>query len=309
MGTPDYAVLPLEALLNGPYEVKCVLTQPDRPKGRGYEVCMSPVKKTAVRHGVPVLQPVKMKDPDLIRQLESFDADYFIVAAYGRILPTEILDIPAKGCINIHASLLPAYRGAAPIQWAILDGQKESGITTMKMDAGVDTGDILRQYRIPIREDETGGSLFDRLRELGAKALLDTLTGLEKGEIHPVKQGEPSTGYAKMLTREMGNIDWDRNPEEIERSVRALDPWPGCYTFLNGRQLKILRSHVVSGSGEEKEPGIILKAQENDLWVKTGFGGILSIDAIQPEGKKKMETASFLRGAHIVSGDYLRRDK
>jgi methionyl-tRNA formyltransferase len=301
MGTPDFATAPLKALIEGGHEILCVLTRADKPRGRGQEMSATPVALEAEKYGIPVMKPLKMKDPELLKKLRDFQADVFVVAAYGKLLPPELLSIPPFGCVNIHASLLPAYRGAAPVQWAILDGQKETGITTMQMDAGLDTGDILKQYRIPIAENETGGSLFDRLRDLGAKAILDTLSGLEAGSVTPVKQGETTTEYAKMLTREMGDIDWNEPALKTERLIRALNPWPGTYTGMNGKQLKIWRSHIDGGTGKG-QPGEIVSAEDGRLLVSTGEG-LLSIDELQMEGKKRMDAASFLRGNRLQTGD------
>ena len=304
MGTPDFAAAPLEALCDHGYDVVLAVTRQDTPKGRGREMSFSPVKTTALAHGVPVLQPVKMKDPALWETLRSCGADLFVVAAYGRILPKEILSIPPMGCVNIHASLLPAYRGAAPIQWAIMDGQKETGITTMLMDEGLDTGDILRQYRIPISDTETGGSLFDRLASLGCEAILDTIEGLKDGSITPVKQGEPTTGYASMLTKDTGNIDWTRPAEELERTVRALSPWPSAFSYLDGKLFKFWRARVLKTGNRETaaEPGTILTAAGSELAVQTG-DGVLLIDELQQQGKKRMETGAYLRGARLKPGD------
>ena len=232
MGTPDFAVGPLKALIGAGHDVVCVLTRADKPQGRGHAVQFSPVKEAALEAGIPVLQPVRMKDPELWKTLEDYGADLFVVAAYGRILPKEILSIPKYGCVNIHASLLPDYRGAAPIQWAVIDGRKESGVTTMLMNEGLDTGDILRQYRITLADNETGGSLFDKLAALGSEAILDTVKGLEDGSIVPVKQEETTTPYAAMLTKEMGLTDWSKDAETLERLIRGLDPWPGVYSYL-----------------------------------------------------------------------------
>jgi len=314
MGTPDFAVAPLKALLSAGHEVVMVLTQADKPKGRGHEMHFTPVKEAALEAGIPVLQPVRMKDPELWETLRNAGADVFVVAAYGKILPKEILDIPRYGCVNIHASLLPAYRGAAPIQWAVIDGQKESGVTTMLMGTGLDTGDILRQYRVALSPDETGGSLFDRLTDLGAEAIVDTLEGLEKGSITPVKQGETTTAYAAMLTKEDGNADWTKSADALERLVRGLSPWPGVYSFLGGKMLKVWKTRVADDAEREEAekafaaasgtdaaaPGTVLKA-DGALFVKTG-DGVLALTEVQPEGKKRMEAAAWLRGAHVKPG-------
>ena len=314
MGTPDFAVGPLEALLAGGHEVVLVLTQTDRPKGRGHQLQAPPVKEAALKAGIPVLQPLKMKDPELWETLRGYGADLFVVAAYGKILPPEILQIPPRGCVNIHASLLPAYRGAAPIQWAVIDGQKESGITTMQMDAGLDTGDILRQYPVAIAEDETGGSLFDKLQKLGGEAILDTIRGLEEGSITPVKQGEMTTPYAAMLTKEDGNVDWNKSAAEIGRLVRGLDPWPGAYSFLDGKMIRLRKtaeapeeSAAALQGSEAPAPGTLIP-QGGKLYVMTG-SGLMEIRELQPEGKKPMPADAWLRGARLAEGSCFARTR
>lgn len=309
MGTPAFAVKPLEAILSAGYEVPLVLTREDKRSGRGKAVHFSPVKEAALRAGIEVLQPGDMRSQALRERLCAADADLFVTAAYGKLLPEEILAIPRIMCINIHASLLPAYRGAAPIQHAVIDGQRETGVTTMRMDAGLDTGDILRQYRIPILPEDTGGTLTEKLSSLGADAVLDTIRGLEENEIRPVPQGAPTTPYASMLTKELGNLDWKRPAEELWRLIRGLDPWPAGYSFLNGKMLKLWRTHVTGEAEAEAlgtdaskaEPGSILLASGRNLAVMTG-DGVLWIDELQPEGKKRMETEAYLRGARLAPG-------
>ncbi|MDO4938542.1 MAG: methionyl-tRNA formyltransferase [Lachnospiraceae bacterium] len=283
-GTPDFAVKPLQALIEKGHEVCAVVTREDKPRGRGYELFPTPVKEEALKYSIPVIHPVKLKDEQFLNQLKQFGADCFVVVAYGRILPKVLLDIPRYGCINVHGSLLPSYRGAAPIQWAVIDGLKESGVTTMLMDEGLDTGDILRQYRIPINPDETGGSLFDKLADLGGLALIDTLQGLEDGTISPVKQGETDTEYARMLTKADGKIDFNDSAVKIERLVRGLNPWPSAYTTLNGKTLKIWKARV-SETGDD----------DNPLCFKTGDGYLYATE-VQLEGKKRMDAATFLLG-------------
>jgi methionyl-tRNA formyltransferase len=255
-----------------------------------------------------------MKDPELWETLRGYGADLFVVAAYGKILPPEILQIPPRGCVNIHASLLPAYRGAAPIQWAVIDGQKESGITTMQMDAGLDTGDILRQYPVAIAEDETGGSLFDKLQKLGGEAILDTIRGLEEGSITPVKQGEMTTPYAAMLTKEDGNVDWNKSAAEIGRLVRGLDPWPGAYSFLDGKMIRLRKtaeapekSAAVLQGSEAPAPGTLIN-EGGKLYVMTG-SGLLEITELQPEGKRPMPADAWLRGARLAEGSCFTRTR
>lgn len=235
MGTPDFAVEPLEAIIKAGYEVAAVVTQPDKQKGRGKEVKMTPVKECALRHGIPVFQPVKIKEPEAVAELEKYQADLFVVAAFGQLLSEEILNMPEYGCINIHASLLPAYRGAAPIQWAVLNGEKESGVTIMQMDKGLDTGDMLLKRSVELSPKETGDSLHDKLMHLGAELIVEALPKLEKGELVPEKQKDELSSYAKKLTKAMGQIDWSKDAVSLERWIRGLNSWPSAYTFLAER--------------------------------------------------------------------------
>lgn len=302
MGTPDFAVPTLEALVTGGHEVIAAVTQPDKPKGRGKAVLMTPVKEKALEYGIPVYQPVKAREPEFIEVLKSLEPEVIVVVAFGQILPKEILEIPRYGCVNVHASLLPKYRGAAPIQWAVIDGEEESGVTTMQMDEGLDTGDILEMEKIRLEEKETGGSLFDKLSRLGGKLILSTLSGLENGTVVPKKQGETTTPYAKMLKKTMGEIDWNMEAAAIERLIRGLNPWPSAYTSCNGKTLKIWAADVLPG-GQGEEPGRV-RAGKDSLLVETG-SGLLSITELQLEGKKRMDTASFLRGFSIPDGTVL----
>ena len=301
MGTPDFAVEALEALVSSKHEVIAVFTQPDKPKGRGKAMQFTPVKEVAVRENIPVYQPPKIRDPEVVEQIRALVPDVLVVVAFGQIIPQEILDIAPYGCINVHGSLLPKYRGAAPIQWAVIDGEKESGVTTMQMDAGLDTGDMLLRTVVPLDEKETGGSLFDKLSKAGAGLLLETLDALEKGTVTPKKQGESPTAYAKMLTKDMGAIDWNRPAEELERLIRGLNPWPSAYTKLNGRTLKIWAADVCGQVGEKEQPGTVLKAEKAEFLIQTGEK-ILSVKELQLEGKKRMDTAAFLRGCHLEKG-------
>ena len=302
MGPPDFAVPTLEALVTGGHEVIAAVTQPDKPKGRGKAVLMTPVKEKALEYGIPVYQPVKAREPEFIEVLKSLEPEVIVVVAFGQILPKEILEIPRYGCVNVHASLLPKYRGAAPIQWAVIDGEEESGVTTMQMDEGLDTGDILEMEKIRLEEKETGGSLFDKLSRLGGKLILSTLSGLENGTVVPRKQGETTTPYAKMLKKTMGEIDWNMEAAAIERLIRGLNPWPSAYTSCNGKTLKIWAADVLPG-GQGEEPGRV-RAGKDSLLVETG-SGLLSITELQLEGKKRMDTASFLRGFSISDGTVL----
>ncbi len=301
MGTPDFAVPTLKALIDSAYEVVAVFTQPDKPRGRHGEPAPTPVKEEALRADIPVYQPKRIREPENLELLQRLDPDVIVVAAFGQIIPKSILELPKYGCINVHASLLPAYRGAAPIQWAVINGDAVSGVTTMQMGEGLDTGDMLCKVEVPLAEDETGGSLFDKLADAGAKLLLDTLQKLEAGEVIPEKQPEESTTpYAAMLTKQMGNIDWSKRAVEIERLVRGLNPWPSAYTFLGKKQMKIWEASV-DARRTDAAPGTIVQCDGSVIGVATG-DGILLIRSLQMEGKKRMDAAAFLRGYALEEG-------
>lgn len=312
MGTPDFAAAALEAIIAAGHEVVAVVTQPDKEKGRGKAISMSPVKECALKYNIPVLQPKRIRNAESVEELKQYEADVYVVAAFGQILTQEILDIPEYGCINIHASLLPAYRGAAPIQWAILDGLKETGVTIMQMDAGIDTGDILMQEIIPIEDTDTGESLFDKLSELGAKAIVKALPMIERKELTPVKQDDSKSNYAKMLSKDMGRIDWTWDSDKIERYVRGLNSWPSAYSYINGKQLKIWKSEAaesnadVAGtvSSNAEVPGTVIAVDKKSFTVACGSGA-LKITELQLEGKKRMDVMSFLLGYSIKVGDKL----
>lgn len=303
MGTPDFASHILERLLSSEYIVQAVFTQPDRPKGRSGKLQMSPVKEVAAAAGIPVYQPLKIREGENYAILSELAPDVIVVAAFGQIIPKQILDLPKYGCINVHASLLPAYRGAAPIQWAILNGESVTGVTTMQMGTGLDTGDMIEKIEVPIAADETGGSLFDKLKEAGADVLMSTLAALNDGTAVRTPQPEESpTAYASMLTHKTGEIDWTAPAAVIERKVRGLNPWPSAYTYLNGRQLKIWRAAVLDGAAPSgADAGAIVRASGAELRIQTG-DGILSVLELQLEGKKRMETDAFLRGCHPEEG-------
>lgn len=306
MGTPDLSRTVLEALLAAGHELVLAVTQPDREKGRGKALQMSPVKELALERGIPVYQPERIRREESVAWLEDFfrekPADIGVVAAFGQILPQRVLDMPRLGCLNVHTSLLPKYRGAAPIQQAILAGEKETGVTIMQMDAGLDTGDILLQRSLPIEERETGGSLTEKLAALGGALLCETLSRLEDGLIIPIPQmGESS--YAPQIRKEQGLIDWNRPAEEIERQIRAFDPWPGSYTFCQGKRM-ILKSARLLPEERPKEakPGCVLRAGQDCLAVACGRG-VLRLERLKPEGKKEMEAAAYLRGCALSAGD------
>ncbi len=293
MGTPEFAVGTLEALIQSRHEVVAVVTQPDRPKGRGNAVKFPPVKEAALAHGIPVLQPLKVREPEVVEQLRAFAPDLIAVAAFGQLLPKAILEMPRYGCVNVHASLLPKYRGAAPIQWAVINGEAESGVTTMMMSRGLDKGDMLKKSVVRLDPKETGDSLHDKLAALGGPLLLETIDELEQGTIVRVPQDDAQSSYAPMLTKELGRIDWSKPADELERLVRGLNSWPSAYTRLHGKTLKIWDADVVSASGGE--PGKVLQADKNGLVIQAGEGA-LRIVSLQPEGKKRMEADAFLRG-------------
>lgn len=303
MGTPDFAVGTLEELVKSRHEIAGVVTQPDKPKGRGKAMQFPPVKEVAVRENIPVYQPRRVRDPEFIKILKEINPDVIVVVAFGQIIPQEIIDLPKYGCINVHGSLLPKYRGAAPIQWAVIDGEKESGVTTMQMDAGLDTGDMLLKTVVPLEKEETGGSLFEKLSKAGADLLLETLEKLEEGSIVAEKQGESPTPYAKMLTKEMGDLDWNKEAVSLEQLIRGLNPWPSAYTHLNGKTLKIWSAQVEERDTEEK-PGTVVEVNKKELKVQTGKG-ILSLKEVQIEGKKRMEIDAFLRGNTVKEGTVL----
>ena len=305
MGTPDFAVGTLEALIEAGHEVIGVVTQPDKPKGRGKTLMATPVKEVALKHQIPVYQPKKVREAGFTETLGRLAPDVIVVAAFGQIITKEILDIPRFGCINVHASLLPAYRGAAPIQWAVINGEKESGVTIMQMDEGLDTGDMIDKVVVPLAQDETGGSLFDKLSQAGARPCVKVLKDLEEGNAVRVKQPEESTTpYASMISKKMGEIDWNRSAKSIEQLIRGLDPWPSAYTKLQGKTLKLWKAEAQKENVPEGVPGEVVKVERDTFCIQTG-DGILKIEEVQLEGKKRMDTAAFLRGFHLSQGERL----
>lgn len=296
MGTPDFAVPCLRAILEAGHTVCGVFTQPDKPKGRGYTMTPPPVKILAAACGLPVFQPQSLRTQEVLAQIEQLAPDVAVVVAYGKILPKAVLHVPPRGCINVHASLLPAYRGAAPIQWAVLNGDKETGVTTMYMAEGLDTGDILLQRTTPIGPDETAGELHDRLSGLGASLLIETLAQLDT--IAPRPQGEPTTAYAAMLDKSMCPIHWTCPAQEIHNQIRGLSPWPAATTAFAGKPLKVLASTL-------EPPATGVPGSVHDGFVVTcGEGTALRLLRVQPAGKKAMDAAAFLRG-HPVKGAVL----
>lgn len=303
MGTPEIAATILQAIIKSKHEVVGVVTQEDKPKGRGKNLSMPPVKEVALEHGIEVFQPHIIKEESAINRLREFNADIFVVAAYGKILSKEILDIPKYGCINAHASLLPKYRGAAPIQWSIIDGEKLTGITIMQMDEGLDTGDMLFKAVVEIADDDTADTLYDKLSVCGGSLTVEALDRIEEGDIHPVKQEDSQATYAKMLDKSLGRLNFNRPSAEIERLVRGLNSWPGTFTYINGKTLKIWETKLtdIPSNGE---PGTIHSADGGRLFVNT-LDNALEIISIQLEGKKRMDVKSFMLGYKINAGEKL----
>ncbi len=302
MGTPDFAKESLEAIYNAKYNIIGVVTNPDKPKGRGMKMLASPVKEFALEKNIPVFQPLKVrKNTEFIEEIKELKPDVMCVVAYGKILPKEILDIPQFGCINVHGSLLPKYRGAAPIQWAVINGDKETGITTMYMDVGMDTGDMILKEKVSIGENETTGELWDRLSKIGGELLVKTLKLIEAGNAPRTKQGEDYT-IAPMLDKEMSKIDWEnKTAEQIKNLIRGLNPIMGAYTFVNGKKLKIWKAQVVeenkilTSDNKIKNGDIILADAKQGLFFKAK-DGILEAIEIQAENCKRMNAKDFLRG-------------
>lgn len=310
MGTPDFAVGTLKALLEAGHEVAAVVTQPDKPKGRGKELLMTPVKAEAVKHDIPVFQPERVrKNEEFLEELKKLAPDVIVVVAFGQILPVSILTLPKYGCVNVHASLLPMYRGAAPLQWVIINGEKVSGVTTMQMDKGLDTGDMLLKEEVAIEPKETYETYHDKLSVVGAQLLIKTLDGLEAGTITPVKQ-EGDTCYASMIDKSLGNLDFTRPAVELERLMRGLDPAPAAYSFLDGKLLKLFGADVVDSDKEysAQECGIITNITKNTFDITTG-AGVLRVNDVQLEGKKRMDAASFLRGCRLTEGTALKNSR
>lgn len=304
MGTPEFAQVSLQALLDDGRQVVCVITQPDKPKGRGYEMAMSDVKKLALEKNIPVHQPVTLKDGAIMPLLEEYRPDIIVVVAYGQILPEYVLSFPKYGCINIHGSLLPKYRGAAPIQRAVIDGEKVSGVTSMYMEKGLDTGDMLIKRELPISPEITAGEYHDALAVLGGEVLLETLDKIKEGTLTPEKQNDSLSTYASQLSKAEGEIDWNNTSEAIYNKVRGLNPWPMAYSFIGGKRFTIDFVYKCEQSGN---PGKVLRADENGLIVGCGEGSVLIKD-IKVEGKKKMSVGDYLRGHTIAEGTLLGKD-
>lgn len=296
-GTPEFAVLPLQTLLSSNHEILAVVTQPDRQSGRGRHMKPSPVKLEAQKAGIRILQPQSVKDENFISELKSFNPSAIVLVAYGQILPAAIIDLPKRGCINIHASLLPAYRGAAPVNWAIINGEKKTGITIMLMDEGMDTGPVLLQDEIEIRESDTTGTLYLKLSEIGADLLISLLNDLEGGNVTPHAQtGEVS--YAPVLKKTDGLLNWSRSAKDICNFIRGMNPWPGAYSYIEGERIKLLSARPTDDNGPE---GVIKKISKDELIVSAGNGAV-SILELQPSGKPAMPIRAFLQGRKLKEG-------
>lgn len=326
MGTPDFAVGALEALIEAGHQVSAVVTQPDKEKGRGKEISFPPVKECALAHHIPVFQPVRIKRPEAVEELRKFEADIFVVAAFGQILSKEILDMPKYGCINIHASLLPKYRGAAPIQWAIINGDSQTGVTIMQMNEGLDTGDMLTKCIVPIEAEDTGESLFNKLSTAGAKLLVDTLPQIEAGTLTPEPQDESLATHVKMLTKSMGRMDFTKSADTLEHLVRGLNSWPSAFCRFRGKNMKIWKSSVMTKDQMEEmlqleeaeseqiidagkswtdvKPGTVVYVSKDAMYVKTGLD-YLKLTEVQLESKKRMAVKDFLLGVKVCAGEYL----
>lgn len=301
MGTPEFSVGALKSLYNAGHEIVAVFTQPDKPKGRKRELTPPPVKVEAQNLNIPVFQPNSVKTEEAADLVESFNADVIVVVAYGKILPENILNATRLGCINVHASLLPRHRGASPIQWSIVVGDEVTGVTTMQMDKGLDTGDMLLSAQTPITADDDGGTLHDRLSVMGAELIVETLEKLELGEISPKKQDETLSTYAPIITREMGKIDFSKSATEIHNLVRGFTPWPAAYTYFGGKRLKVLKTEVAPINTNE-QPGTVIFCDKKIL-VACGEYTAIELKELQLEGKSRMSSETFLNGAHIEKGE------
>lgn len=303
MGTPDFAVPSLNALAAAGHRIRLVITQPDRPKGRGRKISPPPVKTAAAALGIPVIQPPTLRDPAVLQRLKEQAADFFIVVAYGHLLREEVLATPRLGCINVHASLLPRFRGPAPIQWAVIHGEKVTGVTTMLMDRGLDTGDILLQAEEPIGEEDTAGSLHDRLARKGAELLTRTLSEFASGTIRPTPQDDRQASYAPLLKKNDGLIDWKKPAAQLESFVRGVTPWPGAHTYWKNNRIKVFRARPVgTPSDGTAPPGTVLEAEKDRLVVACGEGALALLE-LQNASGSRLPVGEFLRGCHIAAGD------
>lgn len=303
MGTPDFSVGTLEALIGAGHEIVLAVTQPDKPKGRGKSLQAPPVKEAALAHGIEVFQPRRIREAQNVEYLRKFQPDIIVVVAFGQILPREILEMPPYGCVNVHASLLPKYRGAAPIQWAVIEGEKVSGVTTMRMDEGLDTGDMIMKEEVVLDPKETGGSLFEKLSRIGAALCVKTLAAIEAGTAVYTPQDHSQATKVGLIHKQFGLIDWKKPAREIECLIRGLNPWPSAYTKLHGKTLKIWDADVADGDSQ-KEAGAVAEVTRDAVFVQTGEG-LLKLKEVQLEGKRRMACDAFLRGYSLKDTDQL----
>lgn len=301
MGTPDFSVPTLETLIQSKHEVVGVVTQPDKPKGRGKQLQSTPVKEKALEYDIPVFQPVKVRQEGFIDEMHMLKPDLAVVIAFGQILPKDFLEMPKYGCINVHASLLPELRGAGPIQWSILNGDSVTGVTTMYMDVGLDTGDMLLKEEVDIEPNETGGSLHDKLSVIGGPLILKTIKALEEGILERIPQDNDLSTYAPMLDKQLGNISWDKPAIEIERLIRGLNPWPSAFTYVDGKMLKLWEAKVIELEDDHHMPGSVFEINKDGMVVKCADNGLL-ITSLQLQGKKRMAASDFLRGYNVEEG-------
>ncbi|OPJ56906.1 methionyl-tRNA formyltransferase [Alkalithermobacter paradoxus] len=298
MGTPDFAVPSFKMLIDEGYDIISVITQPDKPKGRGNKISQPPVKEEALKHGIEVYQPKKVKDKEFVEILKNLNPDIIIVIAFGQILSKEILSIPKYGCINVHSSLLPKYRGAAPINWAIINGEEVTGVTTMYMDEGLDTGDMILKIETKIGNEENAGQLHDRLAILGADVLKETLNLIKQGNAPRQKQDDSQSSYAPIMDKNLGNIDWNKSAKDIYNLVRGTNPWPSSFTSYKGNMMKIWKSTALDNEKTSKQPGTIIKVSDEGIYVACGRG-ILVVEEIQMPGKKRVKVQEYIKGNTI----------
>lgn len=297
MGTPEFAVPCLQKIIDEGHEVVAVVTQPDKPKGRGKKLAMPPVKELALKYDIPVYQPLKAREESFVDTLKEMNPELIVVVAFGQILPKSILDIPKYGCVNVHASLLPRYRGAAPLNWVIINGEEKTGVTTMYMDEGLDTGDMILKSEIPLDDEITAGELHDKMMIDGAKVLKETIDLIEKGEAPREKQSNEDTCYSPIMNKSLGNIDWNKSAIDIHNLVRGINPWPSAYTTYEGQTMKIWKTKVID-KNSDKDPGTIISVDKEGINVSTSEG-IVQIKEIQMAGKKRMEVPAYIKGNNI----------
>ncbi len=297
MGTPEFAVPCLQKIIDEGHEVVAVVTQPDKPKGRGKKLAMPPVKELALKYDIPVYQPLKAREESFVDTLKEMNPELIVVVAFGQILPKGILDIPKYGCVNVHASLLPRYRGAAPLNWVIINGEEKTGVTTMYMDEGLDTGDMILKSEIPLDDEITAGELHDKMMIDGAKVLKETIDLIEKGEAPREKQNNENTCYSPIMNKSLGNIDWNKSAIDIHNLVRGINPWPSAYTTYEGQTMKIWKTKVID-KNSDKDPGTIISVDKEGINVSTSEG-IVQIKEIQMAGKKRMEVPEYIKGNNI----------